>query len=260
VRRAPTLTVLALAMFAASAPSVWAEPDADAIEAAAVSDFRAGRFREAAVNFERLYRLRPEPATLFAIARAYQEAGDCERAREVFEDFVATSADPAGRRAAEERIAACRPPPGAEPAGATDPAVTPDPATNTASTPPMNSGSSTESSTAPTGPDRRRAWVLGLAASGLGVAVGAGVLELLGRGALDDAAAAGQRGDGGALDDAYLRANRYHYAAQVAAVAAVGLGVGAGVAWATRPRPRPRTGLAVAPRDGGALVSWRGVF
>lgn len=260
MRRAPTLTVLALAALAASAPAVRAEPDADAIEAAAVSDFRAGRFREAAVNFERLYRLRPEPATLFAIARAYQEAGDCERAREVFEDFVATSADPAGRRAAEERIAACRPAPAAGPAAAADPADAPDPTTTMATTVSTTSRTAAENPSSPAGPGRRRALVLGLAASGLGVAVGAGVLELLGRGALDDAAAAGQRGDGAALDDAYLRANRYHYAAQVAAVTAVGLGLGAGVAWATRPRPRPRTGLAVAPRDGGALVSWRGVF
>lgn len=235
--------MVACALPAAAAPAL-AQPDVDALEATAIADFQAGRYREAVRSFERLYRLRPEPSTLFAMGRCYQELGECARAREIFEDYLASEPDPAGRRAAEERMAACAPVPVEAPPVPVEPPPVP------VEAPPVE---------APTGAvQSRRPLVLGLAGAGLAAAGGAIVLEVFGRGALDEATEAGRLGDQVGYDDALAAANRYHRSAQVVGVVAVGLGVSAAVLWWTR--PRAASSVALAPTTSGGLVTWSGAF
>ena len=67
---------LSLALVSAAASAARADqPDVAAIEASAEASFQAGDYRAALRGFERLYRLRPQPETLFAIARCHQELG-----------------------------------------------------------------------------------------------------------------------------------------------------------------------------------------
>ena len=70
---------LLVSMMVAGAPLVHAPlvradaPDVATLEASAEAAFQAGDYREALRGFERLYRLRPQPETLFAIARCHEE-------------------------------------------------------------------------------------------------------------------------------------------------------------------------------------------
>lgn len=243
---------LSLALVGVAASAARADqPDVAAIEAAAEASFQAGDYRAALRGFERLYRLRPQAETLFAIARCHQELGECDRAAEVFQDFLASRPDPAARKAAEARMASCTPAsvdapstpvPGPSP-GPTGVVLEPPPAA------------------APEAPPRsRRGLVLGVALGSVAVGGGAVVLELLGRSALSDARTAAAAGDRTGLDAAYDRAQRYHYAAQLGGALAIGGAIGAGVLWWTRPRARTAPQLAIVPARSGSLVTWTGAF
>jgi hypothetical protein len=67
-----------------------------------VNAFRARRFGEAVVEFERSFRLRPHPATLYNAAEARLRAGDRERAIEQLRDLLAMTS-PAPDEATAER-------------------------------------------------------------------------------------------------------------------------------------------------------------
>ncbi|MBK9036512.1 MAG: hypothetical protein IPL61_35570 [Myxococcales bacterium] len=141
-------------------------PDVAVIEATAEADFTAGRYQEALRGFERLYRLQPRAETLFAIARCHQELGQCARAAEVFEDFLATDPDAAARRAAAERMASCvaaAPPPVEAP-----PVEAPPPGPRVRTTPSVEAAPARS----------RRGLVLGLAGGGVAVGLVAATLEL----------------------------------------------------------------------------------
>jgi tetratricopeptide (TPR) repeat protein len=67
-----------------------------------VAAFRARRFGDAVVEFERSYRLRPHPATLYNAAEARLRAGDRERAVEQLRELLAMTS-PAPDAATIER-------------------------------------------------------------------------------------------------------------------------------------------------------------
>lgn len=245
---------LSIALAGAAASDARAEPpDIAALEASSEAAFQAGDYREALRGFERLYRLRPQPETLFAIARCHQELGECDRAAEVFQDFLASRPDPAARKAAEARMKSCTPAPVA--VAPPVPGPPPEPTGIVLELPPPPPPPAREAA-----PRSRRGLVLGLALGSVAVGGGAVVLELLGRGALSDSRTAAEAGDRVGLDAAYDRAQRYHYAAQLSGAVAIGGAIGAGVLWWTRPRARTAPQLAIVPRHTGGLVTWTGAF
>lgn len=221
----------------------------DALEAQAHADFEAGRLEEALRGFERLYRLRPEPVTLFVIGNLQRQLGRCDRAIETLEDYLATGPSAAGARQARGWIDGCRAAPSQrldvlpipdEPVPDPEPIVAP---------PPRRDGD-------PGRGRRRAALVLG------GVAIiaagGAVVTELQGRAFLDDARAAAAMGDVAARDRHYDAANQRHYFAQGAAIGAGACVVGAVILWISGRHGEPR--VAAAPKRGGAVVTWSGGF
>lgn len=72
---------------------------------AGVAAFRARRYGDAVVAFERSFRLRPHPATLYNAAEARLRAGDRERALEQLRELLAMT-DPAPDQATIERARA----------------------------------------------------------------------------------------------------------------------------------------------------------
>lgn len=65
-----------------------AATSAEAEEARGRAYFRAGAFADAAAAFERSYALAPKTSMLFNIARAYEEAGNRERAADYYKKFL----------------------------------------------------------------------------------------------------------------------------------------------------------------------------
>lgn len=211
-------------------------PDPAALEEAAYRDFVEGRLEEALRGYERVYRLAPRAEVLFAIGNLQQRLGQCDRAIETLEDYLASDA-PAGAAKANELIEGCR-----ATLATAMPTPVPDAVVGepTPVVPPRDDR----------GPGRRRiALVLGGAAVVLGgVAL---VSELKGQAHLDQAA------DGSEAE--YVTANRYHYAAQGLAIGAGACAVTGVVLWLTG-RRRPPAALAMTPSAGGAVVAWRGSF
>ncbi|MEZ4401183.1 MAG: tetratricopeptide repeat protein [Kofleriaceae bacterium] len=232
------------------APARADVPEVAALEAAAEAAFRDGDYAEALHDFERLYRLAPRSELLFAIGRCYQELGRCDRAAEVFADYLASGPDPAARAAAEDRMAACRPAPVVDPPAADPPEVD-------LITPPVAPAAEPRGASL-TRSGSRTGLVLGLGGAGVAVAAVSVVFELRGRGALDDARAAGAVGDAMTFEARYDDANRAHKLAQAGGVVAATTLVAAGVLWWTRPTSATR--VAAAPIRGGAVATWSGSF
>lgn len=97
MRRALRLTLaasvacLALATPAAQAADAGAKPDAAAVQALydrAMEAYQAGRFEEAARGFEAAYAQMADVALLWNIGRAWEQAGELEKARETYTAFL----------------------------------------------------------------------------------------------------------------------------------------------------------------------------
>ncbi len=221
-------------------------PDPTELEDAAYQDFAAGRLVEALRGYERVYRLAPRPEILFAIGNLHQQLGDCDRAIETFEDYLATGAT-AGTDKARAQIAACRAtldaPTAVAPAAPIEPAVA-------------------VAVTVPRDDDRGRGRRRGaLVLSGVAVVAAGGAIasELVGRSHLR---ASDQRRGDGRLREGQAEldtANRYHKLAQGVAIASVGCAAIATGLWLTG-RRRSASAVAVAPTAGGAMMSWSGGF
>lgn len=217
-------------------------PDPAALEDAAYQDFAAGRLEEALRGYERVYRLAPRPELLFAIGNLQQKLGRCTQAIETLEDYLA-SRPGAGAARAQALIDDCR-------AGPTDrgPSLLPPP--------PDPAPAPATRDTGDAGRGRRRA---ALVVGGLGLVAGGGAVaaELIGRSHLRESDAL-RPTDLAAAEAEYDTANRYHYAAQGAALASGACLVTAVVLWITAPSRAPA--VAAAPVRGGALVTWDGTF
>ena len=83
--------------------------NADAIEyfERAQGHFNDGNYAAAAAELEAAYAIEPSPKLLYAWAQAERYAGSCEKAVTLYEQFIATGPDEAGRRAAEEKMREC---------------------------------------------------------------------------------------------------------------------------------------------------------
>ncbi len=102
-------------------------PSADDWLRVGLERYERGNLIGAIDAFERGHQREPRPLFLFALAQAHRKRGDCERARALFDAFLATQ--PAARQAeaAHQQREACEatPPPVPEPAAA--PALEPAP-------------------------------------------------------------------------------------------------------------------------------------
>ncbi|MEZ4402394.1 MAG: hypothetical protein R3B06_20380 [Kofleriaceae bacterium] len=91
----------------AEIPAAWAQgDDAEARGLALAAD---GRFDEALGEFERAYAASGEPQLLYAMGRIHALRGDCVRARDHFERFLATQPGPKVADAAQAEIDKCTP-------------------------------------------------------------------------------------------------------------------------------------------------------
>jgi tetratricopeptide (TPR) repeat protein len=66
--------------------------------------FEAGRYAEAAAEFEKAYRATADPALLYSVAVSFRLAGDTKRALEAYEDYLIRVPDSPNRPAVEERM------------------------------------------------------------------------------------------------------------------------------------------------------------
>lgn len=73
---------------AAPPPSPGDRANAQALNNKAIDLYQAGRFEEAAVNFERAYLLAGDPDVLWNLARSLQRNGQLEKAKGYFEELV----------------------------------------------------------------------------------------------------------------------------------------------------------------------------
>lgn len=69
----------------------------------------AGRHAEALVEFEAAYAASRAPALLFAMGRMHAALGDCVRARDHFQRYLATQPGPRAAEAAHDGIDTCKP-------------------------------------------------------------------------------------------------------------------------------------------------------
>jgi tetratricopeptide (TPR) repeat protein len=98
-----------------------------------VSAYEEGNYDEAIAAFREGHAIDPHPTLLYAWAQAERKSGRCERARELYAEFLKGPISTAQRAAAEENAARCEPaPPPAEPG------PTPAPGANRAGTPPIH--------------------------------------------------------------------------------------------------------------------------
>lgn len=83
-----------------------------------------GEWDQAIRAYELAYAIDHDPVSLYAIGRIHAQRGDCARAHQAFERFLATSPPPRARASAEDEIARCQPAAAADPVASddTDPA------------------------------------------------------------------------------------------------------------------------------------------
>lgn len=98
--------MIALGLGAATA---WAQPVDH--EAAAYQLAADGKLDEALAEFALAYDAAPAPQLLFAMGRVHVMRGDCVRANDHFERFLATRPGPKAVDAARAEIARCKPAP-----------------------------------------------------------------------------------------------------------------------------------------------------
>lgn len=225
--------IAALAGTGASAAIAQPATDPTILEDRAYQDFTAGRLDEALRGYQDVYAIAPRPDLLFAIGNLQQQLGQCERAIETLEAYLASGAT-AGADKARTLIDGCR---------ATVPVAEPvmvAPIVEPARPRPQR------------GAGRRRVAYI---AGGVGlVAVGGTIAaELAGRDHLDHYRAGG-------VEDEFESANRYHYLAQGLGVVGGACLVTATYLWITGRPDDDAAPVAVAPARGGAVVTWSGGF
>lgn len=136
------------AAVAADTEETWATPEA--ADAAARKAFAAGRYEEAAEAFSRAYELDPDPRLAANLGEVYRRMGDCPRALEYFDRYLAATKTEAARARVSPRAEALRaqcgdsepkPPPaapGSSPRATSEPPATPVEPPPTATAPPPN--------------------------------------------------------------------------------------------------------------------------
>lgn len=67
--------------------------------------FQAGRFADAALEFQAAYEIAPEPQLLYNLGICYEEAGMADRAAEALQRYLNTTPGAADRAAVEQEIA-----------------------------------------------------------------------------------------------------------------------------------------------------------
>jgi len=93
---------LALVVLLCAAPSNEAAERAE-------RHFAAGEYEAAIEALEQAYAIEPDRAFVFAMGSAWQALGECEKAIEQYERFLATLPSAEQAASARERIALCRP-------------------------------------------------------------------------------------------------------------------------------------------------------
>jgi tetratricopeptide (TPR) repeat protein len=203
-----------------------AGPAAPSDVAAGEKAWSEGRWDDASEAFARAYERTKDPTYLYARAQAEREAGRCERAIELYEEFLAHSESAEAKAAASEYIEACRaelaeaapvepPPPVAPPPPTVEPppAVEPSPETD---------------------PEAPRRWYRdpwGGALVGVGLAASITGAALVGV-AYRDASAAADAGDDRAFGEALDRAQRLERGGAIALSIGGALIVAGVVRWA----------------------------
>lgn len=86
-------------------------PSADAWLRIGLERYERGNFVGAIEAFERGYQREARPMFLFALGQAHRKRGDCDRARAMYDAFLATSPPQAQADAAIEQREMCEPPP-----------------------------------------------------------------------------------------------------------------------------------------------------
>lgn len=286
------LSMLVLAPLAADArPKKAAGGGANAHAAAAAKAHKDGKFDVALTELQAAYAAEPDPKYLFAIAQVQAKLDSCQEAIASYEKFLASTKDDKKRAVVKQAIEACKTklasaapaapgkPEGspfrerkpdapaavsapAPAAGLATPEATPqEPVPGPATVAPPAPVTAASAGPGPAPRPRRSPWykdVLGDALTITGAAAGAASLVMY----------AGARGD---LDDAERQASldeyqdlvdqaqdKRRFAVIVAGAGAVLIGAGI-VRYATRDRHESR-GIAIAPTDGGGLVTWSGGF
>jgi tetratricopeptide (TPR) repeat protein len=255
VRGAARLTLLAVMALpssraqAAGERPVTAAITVDALVEQGFAAYRARDYRHAAEIFLRAHTMQPDPNLLFNIGRCYEALGDRQGAMEKYQLFLASpDADPAGRRRAEDALAALRRAPAGEPR----------PRVATASAPSPEQPASTHSA-------------LPYVGVGLGIAAVATGAVLYALGVRDQDRVTGAPGygvPGAVVSLTEVQAKRLVDSGQTRKLAGgVAMGVGAAVLTASvavllalpsRPEEQPRrmaVSLAPASRGGSLVVA-----
>ena len=237
----PYLLVLSLAFVAtianrAVADSAQAKPHIDN----AKQLYEEGKAAEALDELNIAYQLDPSPELLYAIAQTHVVLGKCDEAIKFYEQFLATDPKEGPARKAREAIDHCK-------TAAPQPEPTPPPPPPPAPAPVDEAGP--------------RAWYknpVGLALVGGGVVVGVigGVLYTSARNDFDSAKTAS---DYPTHHDLIERGRSRRTLSVVAGVGGVAL-VGAGVAYIVISHRSQAANVAVAPANGGGIVTWSGTF
>ncbi|MEZ4463551.1 MAG: PEGA domain-containing protein [bacterium] len=79
-------------------------PAAKAAYDAGVAHFQAGRYTDAIAEFNKAYRLGPNPVLVFNMARAFEELGDFASATEFYKRYLQMAPEAADRQVVEESL------------------------------------------------------------------------------------------------------------------------------------------------------------
>ena len=123
---------IALVLILSVLPSI-AMADANAQFKRGLELYGDGKYDEAAIEFEAAYGKKKDPTILFAWAQAVRNAGDCERAIEMYDDVLSAKLKKTQRKAVRKARTECEgqlaqeAEPEPEPASAPEPAPSPEP-------------------------------------------------------------------------------------------------------------------------------------
>ena len=96
------------------ATAATTQPQAEASERAAVNEaldlYAAEQYDAAADAFQRAYAEDPDNSLLFARAQSLRLAGQCDQARVLYEQYLASATDPTEHNAVQTLIDGCKPP------------------------------------------------------------------------------------------------------------------------------------------------------
>ena len=128
-----TAAAVATILVATSAAPAAAQPRrrgstpsrADELLRVGLARYDAGDFAGAVAAFEEGYAVEPRPTFLFAAAQAERRSGDCPRAIELYDRFLATSPSESQAEAARDQRARCEPSLPPEPVRPAEPEIQP---------------------------------------------------------------------------------------------------------------------------------------